>query len=79
MVNILVLRNPFNRLSARAHLRHLVGVCVPVQRLLQRLCRRHERAAQGHAAAAGLGAEHGGREEAVLSRGRAGVLYIFTF
>ena len=60
--HVVLSRDP-HRNPRRAHLRPLVGVRVPLQRLLQRMCGRDELPAQGHAAAAGLGAEHGGREE----------------
>ena len=59
---VVLSRGP-HRDSRGAHLRPPVGVRVAVQRVLQRLRGRDELPAQGHAAAAGLGAEHGGRQE----------------
>ena len=62
-LNYVVLSRGAHCHSGCAHLRPLVGVRFPIQRVLQWLRGRDELSAQGHAAAAGLGAKHGGRQK----------------
>ena len=66
VVDFLVLSGHTHRDTGRVNLRTFVGHHRPIQRLLQGLCRRAKGFSQGHAAATGVGAEHGQGQAAVL-------------
>ena len=75
VVDFLVLSDHTHRDTGRVNLRTFVGHNRPIQRLLQGLCRRAKGFSQGHAAATGVGAEHGQGQAAVL---KLSSFYFFT-